>query len=221
MPCEGKEDGSTSYFYQDIALATKLNDTTLYLTGYEQENHFKTLKKIFPKTNHIGLGLVKYKSSKMSSRFGNVIYMVDILKEISDEFEGNEKLAYNIFAGYILKSDPTSDKVFNLDSIRNPKNSLGLYLSYTMARLKSAKVVAKETEHFDSQELEYSYFKTKHKLNPMYLFNSLIELSKEMNSLYLTHNIIGNKENTLMFSIMLGDLTLGMKKLGLFEIDKV
>lgn len=39
-----KSNGATSYFYQDLALAEMLNAETLYLTGYEQENHFKLLK---------------------------------------------------------------------------------------------------------------------------------------------------------------------------------
>jgi hypothetical protein len=35
-----KSDGSSTYFYQDVALATYLNAPTLYLTGTEQIPHF-------------------------------------------------------------------------------------------------------------------------------------------------------------------------------------
>ena len=42
-----KNDKTTTYFYQDVALATKLNASTLYLTGNEQLQHFELLKKCF------------------------------------------------------------------------------------------------------------------------------------------------------------------------------
>lgn len=223
-----KKDGSTSYFYQDIALASLLNDETLYLTGYEQENHFNTLKNIFPHVNHVGLGLVKFQTNKlagengkMSTRLGNVIFLEDLMSDLKAEFGENEKLCYNIFAGYILKNHPKSDKMFNIDTIKNPKNSPGLYMSYTVARLKSAGVEFEEQSGFNKQEMIYSFAKSKSTLSPVYLFNACVDLCKEINNLYVTHHIDGNEENKKMFSVLLGDLALGMKKLGMFEVDKV
>lgn len=221
-----KKDGSTSYFYQDLALAEKLNDDTLYLTGYEQENHFKILKGICPQINHIGLGLVKLQTKdgltgKMSTRLGNVVYLSDLMNDLSKEFDGNEKLCYNIFAGYILKNHPQSDKVLSMDTIKNPKNSPGLYLSYTVARLKSAGANALVVDDFIKQEMKYSFLKSKSQLNPVSLFNACVDLCKEINGLYITHQISGNEENKKMFELLLSDLTLGMKKLGMFEVDKV
>lgn len=221
-----KKDGSTSYFYQDMAFASMLNAETLYLTGYEQENHFKILKKLYPQVNHVGLGLVKLQTKdgltgKMSTRLGNVVFLDDLMKDLMVEFDGNEKLCYNIFAGYILKNNPQSDKVFNMDTIKNPKNSPGLYLSYTMARLKSAGVKVEEKEEFLKQELVYNFIKSKSNLNPIYLFNALIDLCKEINNLYITNQIVGNEENKKMFGLLLSDLALGMKKIGMFEVDKV
>lgn len=223
-----KSDGSTSYFYQDMALASKLNADILYLTGYEQTNHFNTLNKIFPTVNHIGLGLVKFQSSKldakeakMSTRLGNVVYMSDLMNDLMEQFNGNEQLCYNIFAGYILKNNPNSDKIFNMDNVKNPKNSPGLYLSYTVARLKSAGVKVNYTQDFIKSDILFNYLKSKSSLNPVYLFNSLVDLCKEINVLYTTNQIIGNEENNKMFQVLLSDLILGMNKLGLFEIDKV
>jgi len=226
-----KKDGATSYFYQDVALASELNDETLYLTGYEQENHFNILKKIFPHVNHIGLGLVKYQTSnkldaknkldKMSTRLGNVIFLKDLMEDLMLQFDGNEKLCYNIFAGYILKNNPQSDKIFNMDTIKNPKNSPGLYLSYTIARLKSAGVAVINKKEFEKQELKFNFIKSKATLNPVHLFNALIGLCEEINSLYVTHHIDGNEENKKMFEPLLSDLVFGMKKIGMFEVDKV
>jgi len=224
-----KKDGTTSYFYQDISLAEELNTETLYLTGYEQENHFNELKKIYPFVNHIGLGLLKFQSNKlvgnsnekMSTRLGNVVYLEDLMNDLMLEFNNDEKLCYNVFAGYILKANPTSDKVFNFETIKNYKSSFGLYLSYTMARLKSAGVEFDKIDIFIKQELKYNLAKSKALLSPMYLFDALINHCKEINGLYVTHHINGDEENKKMFGILLSDLALGMKKLGLFEIDKV
>jgi hypothetical protein len=64
-----KSNGSTSYFYQDVCLCQKLNGSTLYLTGFEQNNHFNLLNKLYPQVDHIGLGLVLIDGKKMSSSF--------------------------------------------------------------------------------------------------------------------------------------------------------
>lgn len=108
-----KSNGSTTYFYQDVALAKTLSSPTLYLTGHEQDQHFCDLKCLFPSIKHINLGLVKA-GKKMSSRLGNVIMAEQLLDMILEKFNGNIKLAYNILAGHILKSSPTSDKNINL-----------------------------------------------------------------------------------------------------------
>lgn len=119
-----KSSGSTSYFYQDAALANKLNNSTLYLTGLEQDNHFKSLKKIYPNTNHIGLGLVLLDGKKMSSSAGNIIYLKDFINDLLKLFNNDIKLVYNILAGQILKSTPSSNKSIDTKLIGNPKLSL-------------------------------------------------------------------------------------------------
>lgn len=221
-----KKNGTTSYFYQDVVLATELNAPTLYLTGYEQVNHFGILKKIFPHVNHIGLGLVKLQTKdgvtgKMSTRLGNVVYLEELMDDMKKEFEGNEALCYNIFAGYVLKNNPQSDKIFNMDTMKNPKNSPGFYFSYTMARLKSAGCQMSGQKDFFKQELQYNFLKSKSTLNPIYLFNALIGLCEEINKLYGTHKIAGNDENKKMFGLLLSDLDFGMMKLGMMAVDKV
>lgn len=216
-----KSDGSTSYFYQDVALAEMLNNTTLYLTGKEQTSHFELLNMIYPNTQHIGLGLVKLNSKKMSSRKNNVIFMQDIIDELLPLFDNNIHLVYNVFAGMILKSRPNVDKNINMDIVKNPKESAGLYISYTMARLNSAGCVLKANNDYTSTELKYSLIKAKTDLKPNILFEALVEHCRYINSLYDTITIKGNEENRLMFQKLLGDLVLGSESLGLFIIDKV
>ena len=216
-----KSDGTTSYFYQDCVLACTLNDSTLYLTGNEQTQHFELLKEKFPHIKHIGLGLVKSKSKKMSSRFLNVIWMKDVLEYLMETFDNNEKLCYNVFAGLILKSTPKSDKNIDFDEIKNPLNSQGLYLSYTLAKLKSAGCNIYPYNNFKSQDLQFKYLKALDSFMPNVLFDGLLDHAKKISSLYATHKIKDNPENKLMFEELGNDLLTGMMSLGLFDIDKV
>lgn len=215
-----KGDGSTTYFYQDVVLAETLNSSTLYLTGKEQNNHFRLLHMLFPSVEHIGLGLVKV-GKKMSSREGNVIFMEDFIGDIGAQFEQIDlKLIYNIFAGFILKSTPESDKNIKIEDVSDPKKSAGLYISYTMARLKSAGVnyVIADTP---TQVMEFAFLKAYDNLMPNILFDAIIDLCKEINGLYTQHTIKGNKENEIMFHEKLSQVLWGCEKLGLFLIDKV
>lgn len=216
-----KSNGQTSYFYQDIALAETLNKPTLYLTGNEQTNHFNILKEVYPHIQHIGLGLVKLSNGKMASRLGNVIFIDDFIEQIQETFKNDIQVIYNVFAGFILKSNPDVDKSINLDLISNPKNSAGLYISYTMARLQSAGCEKTNTDKFISKHLEYAYLKAKINLKPNILFEAINELCKEINSLYLTHIIKDNAENKKMFELKLNDLVNACKKLGLFIVKSI
>lgn len=216
-----KSNGNTTYFYQDVALASHLNDSTLYITGFEQNNHFNSLKKIFSHVNHIGLGLVLLDGKKMSSSEGNVIYLKEFFNSLLPMFNNDIKLVYNIIAGQILKSTLTSNKSIDSKLIGNPKLSLGLYLSYTMAHIKSCGVETQNNTEFYSKELEFYEIKAKNNLAPNLLFDALVNHCKKINKLYETHYIKGNDKNIKLFSDMISDLELGMKKIGLFTIDKV
>jgi len=216
-----KSTGFTTYFYQDVALASKLNSSTLYLTGFEQDGHFKSLKKLYPKTSHLGLGLVLLDGKKMSSSEGNIIYLKDFIDNLMNIFNNDIKLVYNIIAGQILKSSPSTNKSIDTKLIGNPKLSLGLYLSYTMAHIKSCGVSTQKIDTFYSKELEFYELKAKCNLSPSLLFESLVNHCKKINKLYEGNYIKGNDKNIKIFSDLISDLELGMCKLGLFSIDKV
>jgi arginyl-tRNA synthetase len=218
-----KSDGTTSYFYQDVALQLKLNSSTLYLTGYEQNNHFESLKKMFPYIEHKGLGLVMIDGKKMSSSNGNVLYVTDIFNLLKDKLDicCGGKLCYNIIAGTILKYGIETSKNIKLNEIANVKTSMGLYVSYTMARMFSAGIEKQNIGKFTSKKLNYLDFKSKFLIEPNCLFNGLVELCKDINNLYVKHKIKDNEENQKMFQILTNDLILGCEKLGLFIIDEV
>lgn len=216
-----KSSGSTTYFYQDVALAEHLNSSTLYLTGFEQDNHFKALKKIHPKTNHIGLGLVLLDGKKMSSSEGNIIFLHDFINDLMNLFDNDIKLVYNIIAGQILKSAPNTNKSIDTKLIGNPKLSLGLYLSYTMAHIKSCGVETQKNDFYYSKELQFAELKSKCNLSPSLLFEALVNHCKKINKLYETHYIKDNQDNIKLFSDLISDLEFGMLNLGMFSVEKV
>lgn len=216
-----KSDGSTTYFCQDVALAETLCAPTLYLTGKEQCNHFRLLNGLFPDIEHVGLGLVKISGKPMASRDGNVILMEEFIDEVATHFEHLDyKLVYNIFAGFILKSSPSMDKNVNMDDVANPKKSDGLYVSYTMARLKSAGLEYSVADN-PSQSFEFAYLKSASNFAPNILFEMIVDACKEINGLYVEHTIKDNDENKKMFQEKLSQVLWGCQKLGLFFIHKV
>jgi arginyl-tRNA synthetase len=216
-----KSDGSTTYFYQDVALAQHLGKSTLYMTGNEQSGHFKNLKSLCPYTDHLGLGLVMLDGKKMSSSDGNVIYLQDFIDDLMKIFNNDIKLVYNIMAGQILNSKPGQTKSIDSKLISNPKLSLGLYLSYTMAHIKSCGVTTKPISQYKSQKLQFAHIKSICSLSPNVLFKELVDHCKEINKLYETHYIKDNPENIEIFSNLISDLELGMFNLGLFPVDTV
>ena len=128
---------------------------------------------------------------------------------------------YNILAGQILKSGLSISKSINIDLIENPKTSLGLYISYTMAHVKSCGVSTKNIKEYMSKELEFAEIKSKVNLSPNILFESLVKHCKVINKMYESTYIKGNKENVDIFSNLISDLELGMAHLGMFSVDKV
>ena len=157
----------------------------------------------------------------MSSSSGNVIMADEVLDIIKSKFNNDDKLTWNVFSGFILKYDPTSTKNINLNSINDVKSSPGLYLSYTLAKMKSAGLSPNNIVSFNSNQLKFKLIKSKINLSPNILFEELIELGKKINQLYVTHHIKDNIENQKVFQPLLDDLLFGMKLLGMFDIDKV
>lgn len=215
-----KSNGDTSYFYQDVALAQHLQDSTLYLTGFEQKEHFENLKTLFPQIDHLPLGLLLLDGKKMSSSEGNVVFLSDFLLSLEKKFESKE-LAWNVAAGFILKSHPGSVKNFSLSHADKVKLSPGLYLSYTLARMKSAGIFPQENKSFHTWKMNFKFLKAKTLLQPNVLLEGCIELAKEISRLYEIHQIKGNSDASRIFLPLAEDLLQGMKILGMKEIEKV
>jgi len=184
-------EGLPTYEAKDLGLA-KLKDNTLHydksiiLTANEQSAYFTVLLKamslIFPdlaeKTEHVSHGMLRLPSGKMSSRTGDVVSALSLLKDIEDRVmekmtERNmtkkekakvaEWISVASLRYSILKQMTGKDIIFDFDKSLSFEGDSGPYLQYAYARAKS--VLRKAT-------------KERIKINPKKLDNNLSEIEK-------------------------------------------
>lgn len=166
------KEGLPTYEAKELALA-KLKaerfggyDHSVISTANEVSEYFKVLLcamgEMYPelaaKTEHIGHGMVRLTTGKMSSRTGDVIAAVDFIQEVSTsalqkmgESSGlrDEVLARDIAIAAIkyatLRGSILQDSVFDKDQALSFEGDSGPYLQYTHARICS--VLDKATEN--------------------------------------------------------------------------
>jgi hypothetical protein len=216
-----KKDGSTTYIYQDIALAYMFKDQPyLIITGDEQVTHFKKVNELCNWVDHLGMGLVLNNGEKMSSRKGNTIMMQEIIDELMGEFQ-NMELVYNVVAGKMLNYSPKSSKNLVKEDLMKASASPGLYISYAMARLLKAGCQFMPVEKFNDTSLQFSYFRAQAERDPSILLKAVVGHAKIIHKLYEEHPIKGNEQNRVFLSGLLEDLAFGMTTLGMFHINEV
>lgn len=132
-------------------------EKSVIVTGNEINEYFKVLLKaislIFPnvaeKTQHVGHGMMRLPTGKISSRTGEVPWaetLIDKTKEVLKEKETTEhelddatreSVAVGAIRYSILKQSPGKDIIFDFDTSLAVKGDSGPYLQYTYARLKA------------------------------------------------------------------------------------
>ena len=166
------KEGLPTYEAKELALAQLkeerlgVYDLSVISTANEVSEYFKVLKKamsfIYPelekKTEHIGHGMVRLSTGKMSSRTGDVIPAIDFIEEVADTAmakmdEGTkttptDELAQDIAIGAIryatLRGNIRQDSIFDKDKALSFEGDSGPYLMYTHARISSTETKAKE-----------------------------------------------------------------------------
>lgn len=163
--------GLPTYEAKELALAKLKDDYVHYdysviSTAKEINEYFKVLLKamsfvhpeLAEKTEHIGHGMVRLSTGKMSSRTGDVIPAKDFIDEIKEaatekmkesvKSDANEELARDIAIGAIkyatLKGSIYQDTVFNKEQALSFEGASGPYLQYTHARINSVLEKARE-----------------------------------------------------------------------------
>ena len=154
------KEGLPTYEAKELALAKIKEerigtyDHSVISTANEINEYFKVLKLamsfVYPelarKTEHIGHGMVRLTSGKMSSRTGDVVPALTFIKEVAKTAEQklsepNRALATEIAVAAIkyatLKGDIGHDSIFDEDKALSFEGDSGPYLQYTHARICS------------------------------------------------------------------------------------
>ncbi|MBR2603928.1 MAG: arginine--tRNA ligase [Bacilli bacterium] len=162
-----KSDGSSIYASRDLAAIlyrarTYDFDKCIYVTGYEQDLHFKQVfavakyldldKKYVDGLEHVSYGLYSLKEGKMSTRKGNFIKLEDVINESisrakevilekNPELEDIDETAKKVGIGAVIFSDlynsRIKDEVFDLDTMLNFQGETSPYIQYMYVRIQS------------------------------------------------------------------------------------
>jgi len=166
------KEGIPTYEAKELALAKIKFDRTGYeksivITGNEINDYYKVVMKalslIYPelekKVTHIGHGMLRLPTGKMSSRTGKVITGESLLTEInknvlekmkgremsdSEKMEVAEIVSVGALKYSILKQDAGSDIIFDFDKSLSFEGDSGPYLQYACVRAKSILEKAKK-----------------------------------------------------------------------------
>jgi arginyl-tRNA synthetase len=158
------KEGLPTYEAKELALA-KLKDERLggydhsvISTANEINEYFKVLLsamgEVYPdlakKTEHIGHGMVRLASGKMSSRTGDVIAAIDFIDEVAgaafekmkassglENMELSRDIAIAAIKYATLRGNILQNSVFDKDKALSFEGDSGPYLQYTYARICS------------------------------------------------------------------------------------
>jgi arginyl-tRNA synthetase len=152
------KEGLPTYEAKELALA-KLKeerlsgyDHSVISTANEINEYFKVLLsamgEVYPdlakKTEHIGHGMVRLASGKMSSRTGDVITAVDFIEEVATaayqkmtHMEVAQDVAIAAIKYATLHGSIRQDSVFDKEKALSFEGDSGPYLQYTFARINS------------------------------------------------------------------------------------
>lgn len=175
------KEGLPTYEAKELAL-TKMKeerlgdyDLSVISTANEVNEYFKVLNKalsfIYPelakKTEHIGHGMVRLTTGKMSSRTGDVISALDFIDEVAitatqkmaqtGDTEPNQRLAREVAIAAIkyatLRGSILQNSIFDKDKALSFEGDSGPYLQYTHARICSVLRKAAQAEIIASVSL--------------------------------------------------------------------
>ncbi|HUS60506.1 MAG TPA: arginine--tRNA ligase [Nevskiaceae bacterium] len=249
------QQGLPTYEAKDMALAKlqfkEFNPRQIiHVVGSEQKGYFgvifKALKQINPKTAnkefHLVYGWVRLKAGKMASRIGQVVlaeWLLDeVKKRLTKAYKMNQKVAEEVTVGAVkyslLKFNPSSEMVFDIDESINLEGDSGPYLQYTYARCQSVlKKAEKEAKgelaiKMELNEEEAALLRTIYKFPevvieagdnyaPNLMTNFLFDLAQKYNLFYNRHRIIqAESEQLVDFRLALTAVVAQVIKNGLY-----
>ena len=173
---EAKELGLGIKKFEDFSF-----DKSIVITGNEQNEYFKVVLKatelikpeVSGKTVHIGHGMLRFASGKMSSRLGNVITAEDLIEQVKEKIlekiadrdfsdedpsidsgQVKNKVAEEVAIGAIkysiLRQAIGGDIIFDFDKSISFEGDSGPYLQYACVRANSVLEKAKAAKMISS-----------------------------------------------------------------------
>jgi arginyl-tRNA synthetase len=224
-----KSDGGTTYLTRDLATIKYRKerwnpDRMVYEVGVEQALHFQQVFWAaemlgYAKRNslfHVGHGMIRLPTGKMSTRKGRTIKLEDVLTKAitkAKKFTTDRKVAEAVGIGAVkyndLKRSPATGYIFEWDEALNLEGNSGPYIQYVCVRCKSVLDKVKEntlstnpniSEYtFNTDELavvrELSKFnevisEAAIRYSPNVLCNYLFTLSQKFNAFYNSNSIL-------------------------------
>jgi arginyl-tRNA synthetase len=198
--------GLPTYEAKDLALVRAKYerfpyDRSIIVTANEINEYFNVLLKaaslispdLAARTMHVGHGMLRLKSGKMSSRTGEVVTGESLIEEVSEEIrkkmketgrdkevEGLSDVVMKVAVGAIkysmLKQSPGKDISFDFETSLSFEGDSGPYLQYAYARAMS--VLAKaEKKDIDSTEDVVLESEEKNLLRWVYRFPEIVEIA--------------------------------------------
>ncbi|MCE9643882.1 arginine--tRNA ligase [Candidatus Parcubacteria bacterium] len=228
-------EGLPTYEAKELGLAKTKHDRFPYdlsvvLTGNEVNEYFKVLlsamREVYPelaeKTKHIGHGMLRLTTGKMSSRTGNVISAESLIAEVTEsvlarmtEFDGSpeekektaEMVAIAAIKHTILRQAPGKDIIFDPAQALSLEGDSGPYLQYALVRTKTLLAKAAEvgetptlenipSEAADVERLLHRFpqilARSAADLAPQHVVTYITEVASAFNAFYAGTRVIGN-----------------------------
>lgn len=206
-----RADGTSVYITQDLGTAKSRFDNyqpdeLIYITGAEQDFHFKNLFKILKmlgfewtdKLRHLSYGMVNLPEGKMKSREGKVIDADDLINgmkelaaeeirkrhpELSSEeiIERAKKIGIGAIKFYLLRVGPNQEINFNPEESISFDGFTGPYIQYAFARASSIFQKANLTTS-DAVRLEDTDFSVLNNEKELILLRYLIQFPEKIKS---------------------------------------
>ena len=239
-------EGLPTYEAKELGLARMKYDWFPYdrsviVTGSEINEYFKVLLKameyVYPelaeKTVHIGHGMLRLTSGKMSSRTGNVIPAAELLDEavrVAAE-RSNAEVAEDVALGAvkysILKNEVHKDVIFDFESSISFEGNSGPYLQYTYARATSVvrksnlrtSDVLRASDVSDVERLLYRFPEVVERAGdecaPHHVCGYLFDLAQAFNAYYAEHRIADHPYRVALTRAVATTLKNGLGLLGI------
>ncbi len=249
------KEGLPTYEAKELGLAKIKYDTYPYdisvvVTGNEVNDYFAVLldamARVFPdlaaKTKHIGHGMLRLPTGKMSSRTGDVITAEALLEETKEKARGKitneefspeeresvaEAVAVGAIKYAILRQASGKDIIFDFEQSLSFEGDSGPYLQYTLARTRSLLVKAAGRPQDPTTHSGLVPSLHKHLLRfpevvlraeqeraPHMVATYLVELAREFNAFY-GNTVVLNGSADEPYKLALVALTSGVLARGL------